>query len=156
MSPWGSHYAHLGAAGARASGRAEARPHAQGSRLDVHTELFVYLGVSRRTYRIVCLCGSPFGAQKIKSICPRCCCFKILENFHYCTYTRDILRGTIHFQGRHLCNFCLAFFLKMGQLQRKKIVPIGSTLKGKNLLPTHGSKFFPFGVDPFSEAWSLL
>ena len=56
--PRGSCYAHLGAAGARASGRAEARPHAQGSCLDVyiqnclatwerlgiHTELFVYVG----------------------------------------------------------------------------------------------------------------
>ena len=70
--PRGSHYAHLGAAGARAraSGRAEALPHARGSRLDVHTELFVYVGASRRTYRSVCLRGSPFGAQKIKSIPP--------------------------------------------------------------------------------------
>ena len=29
------------------------------SRLDVHTELFGYVGTSRRTYRIVCLRGSP-------------------------------------------------------------------------------------------------
>ena len=35
----GSHYARLGV-----SGRAEARPHARGTRLDVHTELFVYVG----------------------------------------------------------------------------------------------------------------
>ena len=42
--PRGSHYAHLGAAGALASGRAEVRPQARGSRLDVHTELFVYVG----------------------------------------------------------------------------------------------------------------
>ena len=62
-----------GATGARASGRAEARPHARGSRLDVHTELFGYVGASRRTYRIVCLRGSPFGAKKIKSIRPPCC-----------------------------------------------------------------------------------
>ena len=39
----GSHYAHLGV-----SGRAKARPHARGSRLDVHTEL-----------AIVCLRGAP-------------------------------------------------------------------------------------------------
>ena len=62
--PQGLSLCSLGAAGARASGRAEARPHARGSRLDVHTELFVYAGASRRTYRIVYLRGSPFGAQK--------------------------------------------------------------------------------------------
>ena len=49
----GSHYAHLGAAGAQASGRAGARPHARGSRLDVHTELFVYVGASRRSCRFL-------------------------------------------------------------------------------------------------------
>ena len=43
--------------------RAVARPHARGSRLDVHTELFVYVRASRRTYRIVCVRGSPVGAQ---------------------------------------------------------------------------------------------
>ena len=64
--PRSSHYAHLGAAGAPASGRAEAQPHARGSRLDVHTELFGYVGAPRRTYRIVCLRGSPFGAEKNK------------------------------------------------------------------------------------------
>ena len=68
----GSHYAHLGAA---ALGPQEVRPHAQGSRLDVHTELpivcvrgsvstyiqncqlFVTAKSSRRTYRVAkCLC----------------------------------------------------------------------------------------------------
>ena len=69
----------LGGRGARASGRAEARPHAralQGRRLDVQTELpivcvcgsvstyiqncqlFVYVRASRRTYRIAsCMVG---------------------------------------------------------------------------------------------------
>ena len=75
QSPWAreggsSHYAHLGAAGAPASGRAEARPHARGSRLDVHTELFGYMGASGRTYRIVCLSGNPFGAQKVMHSAP--------------------------------------------------------------------------------------
>ena len=37
-----------GPRGAWASGRADARPHARGGRLDVHTELFVYVGASRR------------------------------------------------------------------------------------------------------------
>ena len=48
--------------GRRGSGLGK-QPHAWGSRLDVHTELFVYVGASRRAYRIVCLRGSPFGAQ---------------------------------------------------------------------------------------------
>ena len=56
----GSHYAHLGAAGARASGRAEARPHARGSR-DAHTELFGYVGASRRSCQFFISVGAPLG-----------------------------------------------------------------------------------------------
>ena len=62
--PRGSHYAHLGAAGARASGRAVARPHAQGSRLDVHTELFVYVGASRRRYELLSTWEPLWGPKK--------------------------------------------------------------------------------------------
>ena len=80
----GSHYTHLGV-----SGRAEARPHARGSCLDVHTELaivclrgsvstyiqnwqlFVYVGAPLGSdiagmlapLAIVCLRGSPFGVR---------------------------------------------------------------------------------------------
>ena len=95
--------------GARASGRAEVRPHARGSPLDVHTELpivcvrgsvstyiqnwqlVVYVGASRRTYRIgnclctwerldvhtelaiVCVRGSPFGVRSSWCIRSPCC-----------------------------------------------------------------------------------
>ena len=62
--PQGLSPCSLGGCRARTSGRSEARPHAQGSRLDVHTESFGYVGASRRTYRTVCQHGSPFGAQK--------------------------------------------------------------------------------------------
>ena len=40
------------------------QPHAWGSGLDVHMELFVCVGASRRAYRIVCLRRSRFGAQR--------------------------------------------------------------------------------------------
>ena len=63
--PRGSRYAHLGAAGARASGRADARPHARGGRLDVHTELFVYAGASRRRYEFLST-WEPFWGPKNK------------------------------------------------------------------------------------------
>ena len=59
--PRGSHHARSGAAGARAWWR---QPRARGSRLDVHTELFVCVGASRRAYEVVCLRGSPFWAQR--------------------------------------------------------------------------------------------
>ena len=41
--------------------RAEARPHARGSRLDVHTELFVYVGASRRSCQFFISVGAPLG-----------------------------------------------------------------------------------------------
>ena len=73
LSPWageggavprpGLSLCSLGAVGAPASGRAEATRPRKSSRR-IHTELFGYVGASRRTYRIVCLRGSPFGAQK--------------------------------------------------------------------------------------------
>ena len=59
--PRGSHYAHFGAAGARASGRAEAQLHARGSRLDVHTELFVYVVASRRSCQLFVYVGALLG-----------------------------------------------------------------------------------------------
>ena len=49
--------------GRRGSGLEEAAARL-GSRLDMHTELFVCVGASRREYRIVCLHGSPFGATR--------------------------------------------------------------------------------------------
>ena len=52
----GSHYARLGV-----SGRAEALPHARGSRLDVHTELFVYVGASRRSCQFLSPWEPPLG-----------------------------------------------------------------------------------------------
>ena len=39
----------------------EARPHARGSRLDVHTELFVYVGASRRICQLFVYVGALLG-----------------------------------------------------------------------------------------------
>ena len=86
-----------GGRGARASGRAEARPHARalrGSRLDVHTELpmFVYSEIvstyiqnwqllvykksSRGTYIDNCLCmWEPFWDPQKKSTHTPCCSY---------------------------------------------------------------------------------
>ena len=57
--PRGPHYGRLGPQGLGLREAAEARPHNRGSRLDVHIELFVYVGESRRT----CSCQflSPWG-----------------------------------------------------------------------------------------------
>ena len=41
--------------------RAVARPHARGSRLDVYTELFVYVGASRRSCQFFIYVGAPLG-----------------------------------------------------------------------------------------------
>ena len=38
-------------------------PQAHGSRLDVHTELFVYVGVSRRSCQLFVYVGAPFGSN---------------------------------------------------------------------------------------------
>ena len=52
----GSHFARLGV-----SGEAEVQPHARGSRLYVHTELFVYVGASRHSCQFFISVGAPLG-----------------------------------------------------------------------------------------------
>ena len=54
MLAWGRRGSGLGEA-------AEVRPHARGSRLVVYTELFVYVGESRRSCQIFISVGAPLG-----------------------------------------------------------------------------------------------
>ena len=54
------------------------------------------------------------------------------------------------FKGRQLHKKCFASLLKWGVIHNESLLPMGSTLKGKNLLP-RGANSFLLEIIPFQE-----